>query len=325
MPERSSIVEPGADRRVDPLVEVDLVARVQEDPEERVAEVAVDDRLERAARSGRCGARRTTRRPPRSTARRAGRRSRAIPAGSSAASSTTNPARQVSAPQIPNATVNRSPRSIGRSPGLSSPSVARGPAREHQVARQRRPVPVEQARRPRARSCPGRRPAEQPPDAARRSGHAAHSKRASWSTSLMTRSPSAGVDQQVAGVLDAARRRRPAARSSSTRNAGASIGRPVGVRLPADDADACAGPIALVGEDLRERPRPVARLARQAQVLEADPAHRRAARRRPCPQHSLPTRIAGVAVRRRRSGSPPRSAGRSRSGTTRSALCSRSA
>ena len=50
IPERSSTVEPGADRRVDPLVEVDLVARVQEDAEERVAQAAVDDRLERAAR-----------------------------------------------------------------------------------------------------------------------------------------------------------------------------------------------------------------------------------------------------------------------------------
>ena len=45
----SSIVEPGEDRRVDPLVEVDLVAGVEEDAEERVAEVAVDDRLQRAA------------------------------------------------------------------------------------------------------------------------------------------------------------------------------------------------------------------------------------------------------------------------------------
>ena len=49
IPERSSIVEPGPDRRVDPLVEMNLVARVEEDPEERVAQAAVDDRLERAA------------------------------------------------------------------------------------------------------------------------------------------------------------------------------------------------------------------------------------------------------------------------------------
>ena len=49
MPERSSIVEPGEHRRVDPLVEVQLVAGVEEDPEERVAEMAVDDRLQLAA------------------------------------------------------------------------------------------------------------------------------------------------------------------------------------------------------------------------------------------------------------------------------------
>ena len=40
----------GRDRRVDPLVEMDLVPGVQEDPEERVAEPAVDDLLERPAR-----------------------------------------------------------------------------------------------------------------------------------------------------------------------------------------------------------------------------------------------------------------------------------
>src|SRR5205823_14774857 len=38
----------GIDRRAHPLVETDLVARVQEDPEERVAEMAIDDRLERS-------------------------------------------------------------------------------------------------------------------------------------------------------------------------------------------------------------------------------------------------------------------------------------
>ena len=41
---------PGRDRRVDPLVEVDLVAGVEEDPEERVAEPPVDDLLEHPAR-----------------------------------------------------------------------------------------------------------------------------------------------------------------------------------------------------------------------------------------------------------------------------------
>ena len=44
MPERSSIGRAGEDRRVDPLVELDLVAGVEEDAEERVAQPTLDDR-----------------------------------------------------------------------------------------------------------------------------------------------------------------------------------------------------------------------------------------------------------------------------------------
>ena len=150
IPERSSIVEPARDRRVDPLVERELVAGVQEDPEERVAEVAVDDLLERAA--GLADAQRPVplgdRR--RSTARRAGRRSRRCPAGSSAASSTTKPARQVSAPHTPKAVVNRSPRSIRRSPGLGRPNVARGPGGQHRW--QDRGIPFQPRSRTASRS-----------------------------------------------------------------------------------------------------------------------------------------------------------------------------
>ena len=105
-----------------------LVARVEPDAEERVAQPAVDDLLERAAdladveravplRDG------LEVRPGEAVDVVAG-----SPAGSSSASSTTQPARQVSAPQTPNATVSGSPRPIGRSPGLSRPSAARGPA-----------------------------------------------------------------------------------------------------------------------------------------------------------------------------------------------------
>ncbi len=77
---------------------------------------------------------------------------------SSDASSTTKPARQLSAPQIPKAVVNRSPRSIGRSPGLSSPSDARGPAVS--MRWQESGVPFQRSSR--TASCsvmPGRRPA----------------------------------------------------------------------------------------------------------------------------------------------------------------------
>ena len=105
------------------------MARVQEDPEERVAEVAIDDLLERAAgladveRAVPLGDRREVR-PDQPLDVVAG-----CPSGSSAGvlDDEARP-RQFSAPQIPKATVNRSPRSIGRSPGLSRPSVARGPA-----------------------------------------------------------------------------------------------------------------------------------------------------------------------------------------------------
>ena len=195
----------GGDRRVDPLVEVDLVAGVEEDPEERVAEVAVDDRVERAA--GLADPQRAV--PLRDgrevRARRAARRSRGSPSGSSAASSTTNPARQFSAPQIPKRVVNRSPRSIRRSPGLSRPSVARRPGGQHQVARQRHAVPAEQRAPPRARVIPGRSPRR-----SRRTPfdvwQAAHSSAASCSTSLITRSPSAAsISRSVAFSTEPAR------------------------------------------------------------------------------------------------------------------------
>ena len=230
----------GRDRRVDPLVEVDLVARVEEDPEERVAEMAVDDLVERAA--GLADVKRLV--PlddaPRSTARRAGRRSRRMSPGSSAASSTTNPARQFSAPQIPNAVVNRSPRSIGRSPGLSSPSVARGPAVS--IRWQDSGQPFQPSRATASRSVsPGRRP-RAAGGRRSRSGSAAHSSAASCSTSLMTRRPSRGVDEEVGRVLDERRSRRsaPAARRRGTP---ALELRPVGIRLPADDADAAPAAI----------------------------------------------------------------------------------
>ena len=48
----------------------------------------------------------------------------------------------------------------------------------------------------------------------------------------------------------------------------------IAVRLPPDDPDPPTGPDALVGEDRRERARPVARLARQAEVLEQFATHR---------------------------------------------------
>ena len=235
------------DRRVDPLVEVELVARVEEDAEERVAQVAVDDGLERPAGLADVQRLDTTRRRPRSTGRPAGPRSRAMPSGSSAASSTTKPARQVSAPQIPNAVVNRSPRSIARSLGLSRPERRPRARGEHHVAGQRHPVPAEQARRPRIRAGPdGGRAAA--------AGRRSRSRRrplegiASWSTSLMIRSPSAGSMSRALAfstlppdpAARAARRRcRPAARSVARSSYAFQPRTPT--RLPAPDALAGRG------------------------------------------------------------------------------------
>ena len=143
---------------------------------------------------------------------------------------------------------------------------------------------------------------------------------ASCSTSLMTRSPSpASISSPVAFSTE------PdapvSARSSSTRYAGASIcsGRAyvfqptTPIRRPA--------PIPASREGLGERSRPVAGLARQAEVLEQDAVHRqrRGAGRAPALVADEDRRRPG---RRRRRGSPPRTAGRTRSGT-RGSRCAR--
>ena len=137
-------------------------------------------------------------------ARPGARRSRRSPSASSAASSTTNPARQFSAPQIPNATVNRSPRSIRRSPGLSRPKVAAVAARSASGGRTAACRSSRAARRPPCSRMPGPSPRSR-----RRTPfevwHAAYSNAASCSTSLMHAQAVGGVDQQVRGVLDRAR------------------------------------------------------------------------------------------------------------------------
>ena len=72
--------------------------------------------------------------------------------------------------------------------------------------------------------------------------------------------------------------------------------RAVGVRLPAHDPDTRARSDALVAEDLAQRPRPVARLARQTQVLEQDTAHRQR-RRAGRPPALVPDQDRRVAAR----------------------------
>ena len=237
------------------------MARVEEDAEERVAQVAVDDLLERSARLA--DAQRAVPLGDRLEirARPAARRSRRCPPAARRRLRRRNPARQLSAPQIPKATVNRSPRSIRRSPGLSRPSDARSPLVSirwhesgmpfHSRSRDGLVLASSRARSPNS-SC--RTPCEV--------WHAAYSNAASCSTSLITRRPSAAPMSRSAAFstdpLGPVIRR-----SSSTMNGGRLDRLAVGVLLPADDPDPAAGPDALVGQDLGQRPGAVARLARE--------------------------------------------------------------
>ena len=235
-----------------------------------------------------------------------------MPSGSSAASSTTKPARQVSDPQMPNAVVKRSPRSMTRSPGLSRPKVARGPAvsmRWHDSG-----VPSHSSRRTASRSRrPGRSSASRcrmPFDVRL----AACSKAASWSASLMMRRPSAGSMS------------RSLAFSTSPPGAGQAaelvdqVGRdlhPAAVRvgLPAQHADAAARPDALA----RRGSRRAGATGRAAGSAGSGPGTGDGASRaaRPRPARSTRCRRGWPARRSGRGpGSLPRSAGRSRSGTT---------
>ena len=137
---------------------------------------------------------------------------------------------------------------------------------------------------------------------------------ASCSTSLMMRRPSPGsMSSPVAFPTEPAGPTGP--RSSSTRKAGSFDRVRRGIRLPADDADSRPGTDPLLVENSGQRPRAVARLARKAQVLEPVTPHRE--RRRaggpPVLVADEDRRLAGLGRRR---GSPPRTAGRSRSGTT---------
>ena len=102
---------------------------------------------------------------------------------------TTKPARQFSAPQMPKATVKGSPRSMGRSPGLSSPNRARGPAVSIRWQDSGHPFQPSSATASRS-VMPGCRPRSRrsTPDEV---WQADHSMNASCSTSLMTLRPSA--------------------------------------------------------------------------------------------------------------------------------------
>jgi hypothetical protein len=124
------------------------VPGVQEDAEERVAEAPCDDLVQRAAVCRRA-ARRTTRRPPRSSGPTSRLDVVADPVGSRGASSDHEPGAAVQRPQIPNATGEAVAPFDPAGPGLSSPSVRAVAAGQHQVARQRRRRSIRAGRRPR--------------------------------------------------------------------------------------------------------------------------------------------------------------------------------
>ena len=198
--------------------------------------------------------------------RRGGRRSRAMPAGSSLASSTTNPARQFSAPQIPNATVNRSPRSIGSIARAQQPERRARPGRQHQMARQRRAVPVEQPDRL-ALGHPRPEAEQQPAHAVRRLAGRVF-ERGELVDLVDDAQAVGGVDEQVGRVLDQRRPRPVSRRSSSTMYDGTSIEPRSAYVFQPTTPTRLPGPIPSSPRISRERPRPVARLAGQAEVLE---------------------------------------------------------
>ena len=175
--------------------------------------------------------------------------------------------------------MNRSPRSIGRSPGLSSPSVARGPAVS--IRWQDSGIPFQSSSRTASRSVmPGPQAEQQPSDAAR--GLARGVLEGGQLLDLVDRRAArrpASISRSVAFSTEPARADQPAELVDEERRR---VDRgPVGVGLPADDADPAARPDPLVGEDLGQRARPIARLARQAEVLEQVRDASAAAPRRP--------------------------------------------
>ena len=173
---------------------------------------------------------------------------------------------------MPNAVVNRSPRSMTRSDGLSSPSVARDPAREHQVAGQWRAVPAQQ---PDRLLLGHARPQteQQPPDAVRCLAGGVLERRDLLD--LVDGPQAVGrVDEDVRGIDHAAgwpRRGRgsgPRDRTArrSTRGLAYAFQPMTPTRAPGDDP--------FLAQDLGQRPGPVAWLVGQAQVLVQVAAHR---------------------------------------------------
>ena len=315
-PDCSRSVAAGIDRRVHPLVEMDEVARIEDDAEERIAEVALDERVDLAA-----GDADADRLVPFGGAGEVGRgqpldvvadvvrqaRLRLRPA---------KPARHVSAPQVPKAMVNGSPRSMTRSDGLRRPKRRVGPAESMRWQLSGSPIG-----RIRLAASNSRMPARRPNSTrliASEACDAANSNCASWSISLIARRPvlaamrisvalttAAGrpddgpdrVDDERRDLDPGLRRRRlvaaeilPARRCRPLRRRRS---RP---RAAGRRAAACGcGPGRAGRRAGRASPRGRSAERRAALVFRAGQHHRHRARRRP-------------------PSAPPRSAGRSRSG-----------
>ena len=228
------------------------------------------------------------------------------------ASSTTNPARQVE--RAPDPERDREPVAALDRPVARAQQAERRPrpGGQHQVARERHPVPARAARTASRSVIPGRSPSSR-----RRTPfevwQAAHSSAASCSTSLTHAQPVGGVDEQVRRRSRRGPSRPVRRRSSSTMNAGTSmVDRSAYVFQPTTPTR-LPGPMpssARISASGRERSR-----GWPGRLRSWNRTRRIGSGAAPAiPKHSLPTRIAGSPSHRaRRRGAPPRSAGRSRS------------
>ena len=277
------------DRRVDPLVEMDLVARVQEDPEERIAEPPVDDRLEVAARDADPegpvplddGGEVRPDQPVDVVADRLRELGGVLD---------DEPGPAVQRPPDPEA--DREPvAALDRAVARAEQAEGRPrPGREHHVAGERRAVPAQERDRLALRQ-PGPEALEEPPHAVRRLRRGPLEPRELVDV-VDVAQPAGRVDQQVAAVLDEAVRPDEAAQRVDEERRRLED-RPIGVGLPAVDADPGAR---------RERPRRrgsrrAAATGRAAGSAGSGPGRGSGASARGAtpaiPQHSLPTRIAG--------------------------------
>ena len=258
-----------ADGRVHPLVELDLVPGIEKEPEEGIAQVPVDDVEQDAT-----GLAHVQRRIP------LGDRAEVRP--DQPLDVVADPVRQLGcvldhppcparqrAPD-PERDRERIPVFDGPVSGAQQAKPGARSGRQHEVTRQRRPVPAKQAHGvPLAQT--GTKLCQQRTHATRRraGGGLHHGQLVDL---IADAQPISSIDEQAGRIRD---------------DPGATCGpdgvgevrgdvehRWIAVRLPSDDPDPSARPDALVGEDRRERARPVAGLTRQAEVLEEFATHR---------------------------------------------------